>query len=368
MEKIQKYVESKGCEFISGEITTTKHIKIKIISTCGHESTIFYTNFRTKGTGILCNICVKNRITTNVIKFFEENTSQNIENDGIQMIQKLLIEKYDFQNTREGALADFILKPKLCNIDTWYGVQLKTTCKLNSFKQYAFSVGKTEYANCILLLNVLDEERIWYLPPDIKIPKSTINIGSTSASKYAKYEVLKENLVNHIQSILDKYIPHPKSYWNKSTICCDLEDHFIQLRKEKLPFLDYKEPRRNGLPHDFIVNNFKVQEKSISIENRKKKTISFTLQKNNGSVTTTKKTRKFKAYDIDDNDFYWLWLKESDLFYIIPQQILIEQNIIGPNGKGQFTIPKRGTLQWIQPYTFNINEIDQEKIKSFFKV
>ena len=69
--------------------------------------------------------------------------------------------------------------------------------------------------------------------------------------------------------------------------------------------------------------------------------------------------RAQQCYDIGDNDYYWLNADDKQLFYVFPEQILIEKGYIGYKGKKQLKInPKETTHNgWIQPYKFNYNSI-----------
>lgn len=369
MDKIKEYVESKGCTFISATIVEgkTRHWKINIISSCGHESEVFYTNFKLKNSSVICKECRKNIISERG-KTLGKDTL-NIEHDGIEMIRKYISDEFYMEKTREGALADFIIKTKQTRDDVWYGVQIKTTTKKNYLHQYAFQINK-KYDNCIMILNVLSELRIWCLPLLFDYPKTTINIGNTSKSKYAQYEVSPNHLIKRLLDIIKNYQPYPFAHWNKSSnVRCDLEDYFINIRESKLSFLSFALPHRNSSVYDFTVNDYKVQEKSISLDNRKKKTMAFKLAKNNGSIRSDgKKFHKCKPYEKGDNDFYWLWCKESPFFYIIPEDILFENHVLGDEGHGNLIISKTKEKPWLKPYTFDINNIDEAAIKALFHI
>ena len=66
-------------------------------------------------------------------------------------------------------------------------------------------------------------------------------------------------------------------------------------------------------------------------------------------------TRSQISYQIGDNDYYWLNADDKQLFYVIPEQTLLEKGYIGYSGKKQLKInPKETTHNaWVQPYKFN---------------
>lgn len=73
----------------------------------------------------------------------------------------------------------------------------------------------------------------------------------------------------------------------------------------------------------------------------------------------------FTNYNIGDNDYYWLNADDKQLFYVIPEQILLEKGYIGYTGnKKQLKInPKETTHNgWIQPYKFNYNKLDKTRL------
>lgn len=362
---IKDFIESKGCELLSIVSNKRSHKILTIISSCGHESNVLYHNFRLKGTGILCKACVQKTVAA---KNKYLSSTVETQSQGIQILYSLLSSCYNIEFTREGCEADILIRHNKVDEDLWYGIQLKTTYAKNKYNQYSFAFQSTrKNKDCILLFCAIEEKKLWCLPKSYVLPKSRLNIGTSSASKYNMYEVLVDDLNVYIENILHQYVPSDIQSWNISTQRCTLEDYFVELRKTRLDFLNFIRPHRNQTHHDFLVNGFKNQEKSISLEGREKQTVTFTLKKNNGTRRTdTGIKRQFIPYDIGDNDFYWLWCKESPLFYIIPERILVDNCIIGTSAKGYLTIPKRSSLPWIHPYTFNIEDIDEARIKRLF--
>lgn len=77
-------------------------------------------------------------------------------------------------------------------------------------------------------------------------------------------------------------------------------------------------PEIEGTIYDLKINNYKVQDKIYGIVDKINYRIYIQRQSN----------KKYIPYNKGDNHFYWLWLDKSDYFFIIPENILIEQNII----------------------------------------
>jgi hypothetical protein len=71
------------------------------------------------------------------------------------------------------------------------------------------------------------------------------------------------------------------------------------------------------------------------------------------------------VYDflIDDNDFDWLNNKDFNSFYIIPESVLIEKNIVGRIDKipVKFRISKNANL-WTNAYEFSYLDIDKPRL------
>ena len=115
-----------------------------------------------------------------------------------------------------------------------------------------------------------------------------------------------------------------------------------------------------GLVYDFKINNKKFQEKSNNVY--KNKSYSFILRKSNGSISSKK---QYKPYEIGDNDFYWLNCIGSNIFFIIPEEILVNKNIIGTNKiKTLYITPHKihKNYEWINEYMFNYENIEKEKL------
>ena len=94
----------------------------------------------------------------------------------------------------------------------------------------------------------------------------------------------------------------------------------------------------------------------------------FCICKSNGVIN--KKINHIQ-YDIGDNDFYWLNCDNKKTFFIIPEKILISKGLIGNINKSIFLkVTIKDTLHpssaWLQPYMFNYENIDKERILNLF--
>ena len=129
-----------------------------------------------------------------------------------------------------------------------------------------------------------EDKKIWLFENDnIKHIKSVLTIRKDS--KYNKFEVHKENLIN---ILLNKYLELPKFTFNElDTPLTDnvkLEYEYRKLRENKLNFIDFIENEHQGEVFDFKVGNKKIQEKVSSLRNNKTETYSFNLHKENSQA------------------------------------------------------------------------------------
>jgi hypothetical protein len=68
---------------------------------------------------------------------------------------------------------------------------------------------------------------------------------------------------------------------------------------------------------------------------------------------------------VGDNDFYWLNCKDSSLFYVIPEYMLIEKGYIGnTDGKlKSFVVSNTNEkIFWTKDFKFDYNNLDKEKL------
>ena len=122
-----------------------------------------------------------------------------------------------------------------------------------------------------------------------------------------------------------------------------------------------------GMVYDFKIGDKKVQEKVGYVDKVKNLNV-FCLWKNNGKLNGKCAQQ---CYDIGDNDYYWLNADDKQLFYVIPENILIERwGYIGYTGnKKQIKINPKETSHngWIQPYKFNYNKLDKNHLSNVLK-
>jgi hypothetical protein len=115
-----------------------------------------------------------------------------------------------------------------------------------------------------------------------------------------------------------------------------------------------------GLVYDFMIGNKKIQEKVGSISDNSMSN-RFYLSKCNGK-------NKKQCYQKGDNDFYWLNCKNSNIFYVVPENILIENNIVDTQDKKpcEITIGPKTNL-WIKEYEFDYEKPNKKKLLELLK-
>ena len=87
------------------------------------------------------------------------------------------------------------------------------------------------------------------------------------------------------------------------------------------------------------------------------------------------KQRNHIQYDIGDNNFYWLNCEDLSYFFVIPEKIFIDKGLIGNNGINKslfFKITVKDQLHKnsaiFQPYMFDYENIDKERLLNIFKL
>lgn len=342
--------------------------KLEIIASCGHKFTISYHFFNRNKNNIICQNCRYNKLSEKMKLYYskEKLISLHLESDSVKFLTNLIFEHFEVKKTFEGCKADIGIKPKNIFEDKWIGIQIKSTIKKTDVKNhigYNFSISK-EYDNMITICIAYEDKKIWIFENnDIKHIRSGLTIRNNS--KYSKFEVCKENLINillHKYTILTKF-----TFKELDLPICDkvkLEYEYKTLRENKLTFINFINNDIQGLVYDFKIGNKKIQEKVSSIKNNNREEYIFNLHKICGIKNKNKK-RTRQNYKIGDCDIYWFHCKNSTNFYVVPENILIEKGYVG-NADGK---PKTLTISktnkntfWTKEYLFNYDYLDKEKL------
>ena len=277
----------------------------------------------------------------------------------------MLNQKFIIKKLFDGCKADLALKPKNCDIDEWIGIQIKSTqrkVKNNNSEAYKFDLSK-DYENLIIICICLEDNNTWIFENNfVRHIKTTLTISDNS--KYNKYKT-----DNNIMYILENYYNNSKikkfklgeldTPGSKNT---QTEYEYRKIREDKITFLEFINNEMEGLVYDFKIGDKKIQEKVGGYPHKNINTYHFTFSKMKGRIEG-KKIRQ--TYEIGDCDFYWLNCKNSSIFYVIPESILIEKGYIG-NSDGKIksiTISKTNKkIFWTEDYLFNYENLDKEKL------
>ena len=344
--------------------------KLNYTASCGHNHIVFYNVFKSRGTGIRCPSCVNKKIGNDTKEKMTNNEITKIckveqEFNFIQIFKEIVQNDFDIIKAFDGCLVDIILKPKNVLQDNWIGIQIKTT-NIRRLT-YSFHINN-DYKNCLLLLYCFEDESMWLIPENIISSQKKISIGFNK-SKYNIYKLSKDNIINKLQEL---YTITTKFEFDILNIPINIyqqrEQEFCKYREIKIDFIKFHYDQMEGTTHDFKIENYKIQEKvtKVNKENR----YLFFMCKCNG--VTNKKINHIQ-YDIGDNDFYWLNCENKKTFFVIPEQILIEKQLVG-NVKNTLAlkVTVKETLHpssaWLQPYMFDYENIDKDRLLNLFSI
>jgi hypothetical protein len=345
--------------------------KLNYIASCGHNNWVFYNVFKSRDTGIICPNCKhkKNSLETKEkIKNKELSKIYNIEQEFefIKDITELLENDFEFIKAFDGCKSDIIFKPKNIIDNLWVGIQVKTTKKRHL--TYGFHMNNTNYRDCLVLFYCCEDESMWIVPENIISNKIKVSIGYKK-SKYNIYKTCKTTICEQLKKLYVLTTKFAFDHLNLPTnIYQKRELEFRKFRESKIDFIDFHYDNMEGSVYDFKIFGLKIQEKVTKCSNGKDK-YSFNLCKNNGKTNDGKRLRI--QYDLGDNDYYWLNCDSKTFFFVVPEIILFDKYIIGNNKKSLFfKITAKEILHekssWIQPYMFNYENIDKERLLQVF--
>lgn len=244
-ENVKKELEDKNCKLLITEKEfdeirikhTINKAKLKILSSCGHESKTTFYCFKYQNIGIVCKKCNNDKKT----KADGEFKTTSIEKDGVALI-KTILKNLDVQKTRECCEADICVKPKNVIDDSWLNIQLKTS--LAKTTKYNFSTKKSDgsdYKNMPLLFVNITDKRFWLVEPN-KITVKRLNLAKYNKnSKYNEFEVKEADLEKTLLEWYNKNIYNTTFYkantpQSKTAL---IEYEYTCIREEKVDFIKY---------------------------------------------------------------------------------------------------------------------------------
>ena len=382
--KLIELFKNNNCKVLSTqedfEENYSKKYKVIYVAQCGHENQICVNHFKNDGQGRKCKSCINQESSLNSINKCKDDKfyCQNVEAEGIKIIVDILKESFIIKRTFESCIADLCIKPINNDDDLWLPIQAKSTLGKASQNRYMFNTFYSDYSNLIVCCISINDKLCWIFD-NSNIPKTDVGISKAnknSKSKYDKFEVKIENLVDKYSELYnsEKLISLKEAMTpQNSSVRKEIEYRLI--REEKMPYIDFIYPDIQCQNFDFIINNFKVQEKVLVYD---QKNLGLTA---NLSKTIGKNINK-GPYEKNDNDFYWFHYQNTLKFYIIPQQVLIDDGYVKSDkfkGKTKMLLYPNFTLEEAQKLKYNTceynrylfsydNENDIQKIKELFKI
>jgi hypothetical protein len=340
--------------------------KLNYTASCGHNHIVFYNVFKSRGTGIKCPSCVNKRICNDTKEKMKNNEITKLckleqEFNFIQLLKELVKNYFDIIKAFDGCIVDIILKPKNILENNWIGIQIKTTN--NRHLTYSFHINNN-YKDCLLLFYCYEDESMWLIPENIIQNQKKVSIGFNK-SKYNIYKVSKNDIIDKLHELYNITTKFDFDILNTPiNIYQQREQDFCKYRESKIDFIKFDYNEMEGTTYDFKIGNYKIQEKVTKMKDGNKY-IFFICKKNGYSSNKTINIQ----YDIGDNDFYWLNCENKRTFFVIPEKALIEKNLVGNIKKTvslKVTITDTScvTNPWLQPYMFDYENIEKDRLLS----
>lgn len=356
-ERLKERFLEKQCTLLSTKEEVknqTKTPKVRFISSCGHENTVFINVFISRNTGVICKDCIAKRRKEEYPNLIKR------EIDFTNKIQEFISSSFISKITNEGCKSDLIIKPVNVKEDSWLRIQIKTTEKAYN-KSYGFHLYNI-YQDHIVICHCIDEDVYWLIPfNEVNLTNEKLNLCLSTKSKYYKYYTDHGKIIDTLM----KYYKETKLY--NEDICMMPQSEAVQkeqtYRKKiyhNITFLQIEKPTYTNMVYDLIINDKKVQEKLLYSQKNK----------NGYSGVIMKRLGKNKTqnYNYEDNDFYWFHIPDTDFFYVIPQFELLYRNIISfyeVEGKKSIylhTEPNNYKHSWANEYLFNYKNINKESL------
>ena len=342
--------------------------KIKYNASCGHENNVSYKNFNTLNQGINCPKCVNKNISCKLKELYSNDnklSSLKQEFKCINYFKDLIKDHFTTIKSFDGCKADIVIKSYEEIEDLWLGIQVKTTNQKTDKNQYYFRLNNGKYDDCLLLCLCDEDKKMWLIPYEEVTGLKTIGIAQKS--KYNKYEVNKETLIeklNYYYTLINKFefkiLDTPTSKSQQQ------EQEYRNIRETQIDFIKFINNDMEGFVYDFMIGSKKVQEKVGSIIHENNNSYMFTLTKYDCRIDGKCKN---KSYEKGDNDLYWLNCKNGK-FYVIPEDALLENDYIGKECKKEklYVSSTNQNTEWCNKYLFDYNNVDKEKLLNLVQV
>lgn len=351
--------------------STLHHVRVNYVASCGHRHQVVITNFKLRGTGVLCKECT-NKNTKETVKE-KGSMVKHIDYSGFAYLNNKLKDTFEIEKTPECCRADMLIRPIHHSKDEWLKVEIKTT--LNKIHEmYSFNIIPSKYEDDIVFICLCEaDNKIWCLEkPDLSDFKLKLNISKIS--KYNKFECTTDALKDKLKELYQQYVETkkvctldqgrlPKNIYQQR------EQEYAKIRESLFPDWNFETNGVNGLSYDFMLFNKRVQEKVSSAQSHNKKYRFIVGLRKNGKKIEGKK-RNMVPYDKEDFDVLWFHLKDTRIFYVIPMDELIKQGCIcteRQSGKQYIIVDILQNDAWYSKYQFSYDNLRKEDISKIFE-
>jgi hypothetical protein len=370
--KILECVKEKECILVTTkkefmDLNMSTRSKFRIIGKCGHEYDMVYWDL--KDSKALCPPCIKIHMSETRKEFCAENKdyAQMVEIKGNELFINYLSSDFEILCILHCS-ADMLIKPKNIEEDLWLPIQLKATIKKDSRNRYKFSIKNNDYTNTVLVCICISEEKFWVFKGD-DIPEIDA-ISIYNKSIYNKFLISNHEIIPYMFKL------YTESEINNSKEVLSIpisEKHKIEYKYKLIRenyfnnILIFEYPQTDSTVYDFICNGLKVQERVARPEKNYYRI----------DIRKTKEKKEKQPYHENDNAIYWFHLKNTTIFYVVPNDIMKKLNYLTTdkekgktalllylNHKGNYNII---SLE-LNDYQFDYNNIDVDKIKKIFKL
>jgi hypothetical protein len=336
------------------------YVRVDFIGTCLHPSSVVFTNFIRRKTGITCKECVRIKCSTR-----EKEHTHTIESDGIAIIEEQIKEHYRIVRTKEGCRADLAIQLHTETEDKWIPIQVKVTQKI-SHGMYSFQKVKNIYKDMLIVCLAVQEQKMWLIPYNEIDGRMTASLNISMRSTYNQYKVDRLTFRTQLESYQSNITLHTCASVNiPVALLQQREQLYVKKRETLLPFLPYEYPVIQQTAVDVMINGKRIQEKVLGYDHKKLSLLAH-MGCNNG---VKQGKRQLRSYQLGENDYYWLHSSIDERFWIIPEGVLYEHGIItakGVIGPMKHVCMKSKYKKWLQDYEYDYTAINVEKIRSLF--